>query len=186
MTEFAAVLTRQLKRLGLRGDPATISLSENGLDLHGAKDGSVMIAYSDVIRMRAGFTDGRGSTHYECALQTSSARLVLHRHGAHPNGYRAGVLAIAANVAERRGLQAVERGVSWFGALFGPALMVIPVLGALYVATVLLDHEPWWGRSIVPLVPLIVLALLSGRAISRHVPRSVRSIDELTTQLPRG
>lgn len=187
MTSFAVILTRGLKKRGLRGDWVLARVEDEAFTLTGAESGAVSIPYGEIHRIRVGFTEGKGGVYYECSLCAAIAgRLTLHRHNAYPAGYRDGVLALAGHVARHRGIGAVERGTSKFDALLGPGLVLVPLLGAIYIAAIILDDEPWWGRLIVPTAPAVVFALLLWRAVARHLPRPVADLEELAAQLPPG
>lgn len=78
----------------------------------------------------------------------------------------------------------IETGASKFDALFGPILMAIPTLGAIVISLFVLTEEPWWGRMIVPLIPILILAALMWIGFKRYWPKPVRNIGDLKKQLP--
>lgn len=86
-------------------------------------------------------------------------------------------------IAEGR-REVVETGASKFDALFGPALMGIPTLGAPILAIFVLTEEPWWGRMLVPLIPTIIFALLTWMGVARCWPKVLKSGRQLEKQLP--
>lgn len=104
VTEFAIILTRALKKRGLRGDWVLARIEDQSLTLTGAESGAVSIAWERIERVRVGFVEVKGGSLYECKLWVGPGeRLTLGRHNACPACYRDGVLALADRVVKHRG-----------------------------------------------------------------------------------
>lgn len=189
MTEaaaFHAVLTGRLKKLGLAGGPVTVWVEDGALALAGAEGGRVLIAPSRVARMRVGFSESKSRRYYECKLWLADTgeRVTLHPIWGHMPAYGAVVRDFARAMEKAGALGRVERGDSIAMALMLPVLMGLLAVAALFIAIVVLDNEPWWGRMIVPLAPVALTGVGIWLAVARHWPRPVESLGELDKQLP--
>ncbi|HWA42003.1 MAG TPA: hypothetical protein VHA10_02260 [Hypericibacter adhaerens] len=183
---FHAAMTRALKREGFAGGHVWVGCREGRLDLIGESGGQIRIAPKEVARLRIGYEETKYRKLHQMLIWRQGVAQPLNlaplgEHGAH---YAATVRAFAADLAAEGKLAAIERGTSRFSAVLGPVLMAIPAFGALAISIFVLEEEPWWGRMIVPAVPLAIFALLLWLCFARHMPRPIQSLMELDKQLP--
>jgi hypothetical protein len=94
------------------------------------------------------------------------------------------MLALAERCAAERRLDHIERGSSRFEALFPAALLAPVAIAALVVGAFVITEEPWWGRTLVPLIPTALFGFLLRRGLARHWPAPVHDPDELRPVLP--
>lgn len=122
MPSFRAGAPRGLGPLGLAGRWADIRLGADALILAGTDGRRVDVPFDAVDRVRFGYQTSRtGGRFYEMRLWTHRARrgllLRLIDRETTP-GYEAVARGLAAAVAARRGIGAVEGGLGWAWALF--------------------------------------------------------------------
>lgn len=189
MTEtaaFHAVLTGRLKKLGLAGGPVTMWVEGGALALAGAESGRVLVAPSRVTRMRIGYSESKSRRYHETKLWLADTgeRVTLHPIWGHLPAYGAVMRDFARAMEKAGALDRVERGDSIVTALILPVLMGLLALAAIFIAVVVLEDEPWWGRMIVPIVPVVLTGVGIWLAAARHWPRPIESLAELDKQLP--
>lgn len=174
-----------MRSLGLQGSGAWVRVSDELIDLTGADGGQVSIRLDDVIRIRVGFLDGKGRS-FETRIWSESAERPLRLTPTRSTwaGYGEGIRSLASGLVARRRQDRIEQGYSKFDAVFGPAMMGVLVIAALAVSIFALGNEPWWGRLLVPAIPLFILGMLLWLGVSRYWPRPIRDLSDLDVQLP--
>jgi hypothetical protein len=185
---FRAQGNRGLRRAGWGRRPVRVSLDGGWLDIaeeHGPGT-PLRLPVAAIERMRIGFVDARGGPFYLTTLWPAGdkpIKLAPLREDRLP--YAAFARALAGQVAASRGLRAVERGDTWFGALLGPVLMGLVVVAALAVSIHALADEETLLRWVPAVIPALVFALLLSRYHAVHRPRPLADLAELDRQLPR-
>jgi peptidoglycan/LPS O-acetylase OafA/YrhL len=98
--------------------------------------------------------------------------------------YGATVREFAGGMAAAGRGDRLERGLSKGMALLAPIALTPVALGAAAVSLFALENEPWWGRLIVPAIPIAILALTLWLGLTRIWPRPVRTLADLHGQVP--
>lgn len=184
---FRCRAVRALRRRDFDGDHVVVKVGRDGLTLTGATRGFLHVPMDRVARLRAGFTESKYGPIHEAKLWLGGERDPLRffpYDRTDDPAYAAAVRKLAVALANRGALSRVERGVSTFEAFFGPALMAPVLLAAIGAATISADPPVWWHFVVIPFIPATVFGVLMWRAVSRHMPRAVRSMKELDVQLP--
>jgi hypothetical protein len=187
-----AAIDRNLRQAGFAGRHMRVELRGESLDLRGEQSGTLSMAIAEIKRMRVGFLETLGARSYQTLLWRGGAqdpvRIAPMRPLRDPHAYVALVRDLAARVAERRGVAAIETGSSpvfWLRlSLAVAALLVAAILVVLFV----LAEEPdgtWWGSAVVIAFPVAILALIAWRYLTVHRPRAIRYLSALDRHLPR-
>lgn len=185
MPAFQLSLDKRLRANGLEGKLAWATLRDGGIDLTDDLGHTVRIALSDIVRIRIGFVETKRRT-YHCRIwqdPIEDAIELIPTIQSWPQ-YRQEMIALVAQMAERSRLDRVETGSSKIDALIGPILISIPTIAALLVSIFVLTEEPWWGRAVVPIIPLILFFILAWMGKHRHWPRMIGSPNDVLVQLP--
>lgn len=195
MTEpgFTAVGTHALRREGVKGKRAAVTLRGGRLVIAGEDGGAIAIDVADIARLRIFHNEGRYTDHFHADIVRTSRRdlLVLSPLVARDPHYSATMRALAMAIALAGGMARIERGTSPFVAWLGSVLvglLFLVGLGAGLFAGVLglsgLADRVWWQRF----GPAAALALLFGgllwNAKARLAPRPIRDLGELDQWLP--
>ena len=183
---FRAYGNRRLRRTGAGGSPVRVSLDGAWLEFAGEQAAPLRLPVARIERMRAGYTEGKGGPFYmtilwpagEKPIKLSPLREDWPRYGAFAR-------ALAGQVAASRGVQAVERGDTRFGALLGPVLMGLLLVASLAVCVYALADERSLLRWAPAVIPALLFALLYWRYHAVHRPRPVADLGELDRQVPR-
>lgn len=186
-TSFRCRVVRALRRRDFCGDHIIATITGDGITLRGQGRGFLHVPLDRVDRLRAGFTESKYGPIHETNVWLEGEREPLRifpYDRTDDRSYSTGIRMLAAALAERGKLGRVERGLSTFEALFGPALMAPVVLLALAGAAVAADPPVWWHFFAIPFIPATVFGVLVWRAVTRHMPRAVGSLQELEVQLP--
>lgn len=155
------------------------------LELRGEQTGVWQIAPEALERVRIGYSDGkRRSYETQLWLADGSGRLELVPLNHQWPAYVTVVRALAATLAGKGLLGRVETGSSRFGALLPVVLFGLLALAAIGISLFALGNEPWWGRLIVPALPLLLFSLFVWTAVKRAWPRPLARLDDLNVQLP--
>ncbi|MGH6941271.1 hypothetical protein [Hypericibacter sp.] len=183
---FHAITTRALKREGFVGDYIWVDCREGRLELIGEKAGQIRLAPKDIQRLRIGYEETKYSKIYQTVIwrQGAAKPLDLTPLSEHRVNYAVTVRVFAGQMVASGFQNRVERGVSKFSAILGPVLIGILVLAALCISIFVLTEEPWWGRMIVPFIPIVLLGFLIWNMMARQMPRPIRNLAELDKQLP--
>jgi len=183
---FYAVRTRALKREGVTGKRANVTLRAGRLGIVGEESGAISIDPADIASLRVGYDESKYGKYFHARIVRTSrpAPLALHPLDRLDPNYAATIRAVAAAVAETGGIGRIERGTSVFGAWLGPALMGLVFLAALAVGIFALAHHVWWQRFVPALVPAILFGVLLWNTKARLEPRPIKELGELDRQLP--
>jgi len=155
------------------------------LDIAGEAGAPLRLPVAAVERMRAGYTEGKGGPFYMTLLwPAGETPIKLSPLREDWLLYAAFARALAERVAASRGLSAVERGDTRFGALLGPVLMGLLLAASLAVCVYALADEPTPLRWLPAVIPALLFALLYWRYHAVHRPRAVAELGELERQLP--
>ncbi|GEM_PF-3449536 len=186
MDWFAIPNNKQLSALGLGGPHVFGMHTNHTLELRGETSGNVYLAPDQIHRLRIGFHETKSGRFYRAKLWTTLTEksIELRPTAATFRGYTAVMTAFADEMIAQNRRDRVETGSSRFDAAFGPVLMAIPTLAALILALTVLTDEPWWGRMIIPIVPLVLFGILTWMGVQRYWPRELLDIQQLTKQLP--
>lgn len=187
MPAFQFSLDKRLRALGLEGQLAWAMLHDGALQLQDEANHIVRIPIDDIARIRLGYVEAKRrwySVRIWCDVLDKPFEIIplINTWSA----YRETMNDLVRLLAEHDRLSRVETGSSKFDAVLGPLLMAIPTIGALGVSLFVLTNEPWWGRLIVPLIPVLLLLLLVWLGHRRHWPRTIGDVSELRVQLPPG
>ena len=187
-----AAIDRHLRQAGLVGRHILVELRGESLELRGDQSGTLSLPIADVERMRVGFLESDGAPSYETLLWRGGAadpvRIAPMRPLRDPHGYGTLVRDLAARVAERRGVEAIETGSSpafWLRLVLAVAALLV---AAIAVVLFVLAAEPdgtWWGSAFVIAFPVAILALIAWRYLTVHRPRAIQYLSALDGYLPR-
>jgi hypothetical protein len=183
---FHATCTAQLKGLGFEGGHVWVGFLQGRFEVIGEKAGRLSLMPAEIVRARFGYDDSKRGRHFQIRLwrQGDEKSIDIYPTREHWGGYARTVRLLAARVAATGGLERVERGTSKVNAWLGPLLMAIPTSAGIWIAVFVIVDEPWWGRLLVPVGPLIILTLLIWHGFARAFPRPVKDLEELKKQLP--
>jgi hypothetical protein len=183
---FRAAANRSLAQLGLAGAWVDVGLGASVLTLADSTGRRVGIPLDTFDRARFGYDTSRlGNRTYDMRLWTDRAPhpLLLRHSGRYDMpGYAAVARGLAAAVAARRGIRAVEGGLSWAFALVY-AGFVLGVLGYTAWATVqsVREGDPLWVVLALPLIVLIGAGAVGYGFVSLYCPRRLSRLDQLET-----
>jgi hypothetical protein len=183
---FQAVCTYALKREGVKGKRAAVTLRAGRLGIVGEDGGAIWIDPADVERLRVCHDEGRYTEHFHADIVRTSRRdlLVLSPLASRDPNYSATIRALAAAIAERGGIGRIERGRSAFMAWLGPVLVGLLCVVGLGVGLFVLGHHVWWQRFAPAAALAILFGVLLWNAKTRLAPRPVQALGELDRQLP--
>lgn len=174
-----------LRKAGLAGQHVRVALRDGALELRGEDGGALRIVPADVARMRIGYFDARRRIYLTRIWPASSETpLNLTPYPHTWSAYTQIMRGFAAAMRDDGRLGRIEGGSSKFDALFAPVLLGFLLLAAIGIAVFALGNEPWWGRLLVPAIPLLLFALLLRIGLTRYWPLSLRDLNELECQLP--
>lgn len=165
---FTVPVTGALRRQGLRGREARVSLAGNALQLVGAEGGVLVIAPERVGRLRTGWEEIKNGLSHETRLWLvgEAKPVVLHLKGRVATEYAQIIRGFAGHLPPDR----LETGTTPAGALFLPVAMGLLSLAAIGISLFVITEEPWWGRLLVPIVPVGVF-LYGLHALRRMWPK---------------
>lgn len=186
MEWFAVPMNKHLAALGLGGAFVFVLVTNDTLELRGETSGNVHFAPQQISQVRVGFSESKNGKHWLTKIWTSpDARPIeLRPTAATRASYAVVVTRFVELMSAHDRRDRIETGSSKFDALFGPVLMGIPAFGAVAIALLILENEPWWGRMLVPLIPLLIFAILAWRARAIFWPRTLVSVEQLAKHLP--
>lgn len=174
-----------LRAAGLQGGHVWASFVDDALELRGDTGGVLRISPAGLERSRMGFIDTKGR-HYHALLWRTGASEPLRLEpspGTWP-AYTRSMLALAERCASEHRLERIERGSNRFEALFPAALAAPVAVGALVVGTFVITSEPWWVRTLLTVLPMLLFGFVLRRGLARHWPTTVRDPEELRPALP--
>ena len=183
---FYAVRTRALKREGVTGKRAAVTLSAGRLGIVGEEGGAISIDLADIASMRVGYDESKNGKHFRTRIVRTSRPQPLELHPLErrdPN-YTATIRALTAAVVQADGIGRIERGSSTFSAWLGPVLMGLMFLAGLAIGIFVLADDVWWQRFMPALPGAILFAVLLWNAKARLAPRPIKELGELDRQVP--
>ena len=183
---FGAGLCRAMKKAGIRGRPAPVWMEGEALRIAGARAGGMIVPLERIERVRIGFYEGKYGKAYRSSVWVAGEPRPIEIQPMKPyRGYCAVMRRLAAEVARRRGIGAVERGIERGLAVFNFAVLAGGFL-ALVLAFALGGDPSQWPLLLLAIV-FAGLALYAWREMRRkHLPRPVTSLDALAVQLPEA
>jgi hypothetical protein len=182
---FHTVNSDALRAAGLQGGHVWVSFVDDALELRGDTGGVVRLTAADIDRARIGYIDARGRRYHARLWRAgASAPLELEPSPGTWPAYTRAMLAFAEHCAREHGLDRIERGSTRFEALFPAALLAPVAIAALVIGAFVITEEPWWARTIVPLIPTILFGFLLQRGLARHWPTPLDHPAELRPALP--
>lgn len=182
---FQCHVTRDMRKRGIVGAEAWVRVGDEALEVTGADAGQFRIRVDDIARIRIGYVDTKTRT-YETRLWTFDAPRPLQLAPTRGSwaSYRDGIRQVTGALVAKQRRDRVETGYSKFDAMFGPVLTGLLAIASLGISIFVLENEPWWGRMIVPAVPLLVFGILLWVGVKRSWPRPIQELSELEVQLP--
>jgi hypothetical protein len=183
---FYAARTAALKREGVTGKRAAVTLRAGRLGIVGEDGGAIWIDPADVASLRVGYDEGKSGKYFHTRIVRTSrpAPLALHPLERYDPNYAATIRALAAAVVQAGGIGRIERGTSAFSAWLGPVLMGLLFLAGLAIGIFVLTNDVWWLRF-MPAVPGgILFGVLFWNTKTRLAPRPIKELGELDRQLP--
>jgi len=181
---FGAGLCRTMKKAGIRGRPAPVWIEGEALRIAGARAGGMVVPLDRIERVRIGFYEGKYGKAYRASVWLAAERRPIEIQPMKPYRDYSGVMRrLADEVARRRGIGAVERGIERGLAVFNFAVLAGGFLALVLV--VALEGDPTLWPLLLVAIVFAALALYAWREMRRkHLPRPVASLDELGVQLP--
>ena len=130
---FTAVCTHALKREGVKGKRAAVTLRGGRLEIVGEDGGAIPIDLADVARLRILRNEGRYTDYFHADIVRTSRRdlLVLSPLAARDPNYSATMRALAMAIALSGGMARIERGTSPFVAWLGTVMVGLLFLAGL-------------------------------------------------------
>jgi hypothetical protein len=113
---FYAVCTGAMKREGVKGKRAAVTLRSGRLGIVGEEGGAIWVDPADVAGVRVGYDESKSGKQFRTRIVRSSQAepLFLHPVASYDKNYSATIRAFAATIAEAGGLCRIERGSSAF------------------------------------------------------------------------
>lgn len=188
---IAAVLltnSRALRHGDFHGDQVSVALYDDGVvEMVGNEGGVVRLAPVDIERVRVGYVESKHGRMY-CAKiwrADGSGTLEILPEPREWVKYRDFMRLWSRFFLNTSHQSKFELGTSRFMAILLPALFFPLAVGTLVLAIFVLRREPWWGRMIVPILPVALFVISLGGTVTTHWPRGLQSLEGLARQLPR-
>ena len=187
---FTAVGTHALRREGVKGKRAAVTLRGGRLVIAGEDGGAIPIDLADVARLRILRNEGRYTDDYFHADIVRTSRrdlLVLSPLAARDPNYSATLRALAMAIALSGGMARIERGTSPFVAWLGTVLVGLLFLAGLCAGVLGLSglaDRVWWQRFGPAAALALLFVGLLWNAKARLAPRPIKELGELDRQLP--
>jgi hypothetical protein len=186
---FTAVGTHALRREGVKGKRATVTLAAGRLVIAGEEGGAIPIDVADIARLRVLQNEDRYTDHFHAHIVRTSRRdlLVLSPLTKRDPNYSATMRALAMAIALSGGMARIERGRSpyaaWQGIVVVGLVVLVGLCAGLFGLFGLADRV-WWQRF----GPAAAFALLFFGMLwntkARLAPRPIRDLGELDQWLP--
>lgn len=182
MAGFAVPVTGALKRRGLRGGEARVSLAGNALQIVGTEGGVLVVGPERVGRLRTGWEETKYGLSHETRfwLADEAKPVVLYLKDRVAGEYVRIIRGFAQGLPPDR----LETGTTPAGALFLPIAFGLLSLAALGISLFVITEEPWWGRLLVPLVPVGVF-VYALRVLRRTWPKPAADRDAFARAITR-
>ena len=197
MTEpgFAAVCTDALRREGVKGKRAAVTLRAGRLVIAGEDGGAIPIDLADIARLRIFHNEGRYTDYFHADIVRTSRRdlLTLSPLAARDPNYSATMRALAMAIALSGGMARIERGtspfVAWLGTVLVGLLFLVGLCAGLFAGVLGLSglaDRVWWQRFGPAAALALLFVGLLWNAKARLAPRPIRDLGELDQWLPQG
>jgi hypothetical protein len=179
---FAVPVTRRLRAHGLRGREAQVTLAGDALQIAGADSGVLVLPPARVQRLRVGWEETKHGVIHEARLWLvgEAKPLVLQLKRRAPDTYAEVIASFARALPPDR----LEHGTTKAAALFLPIAFGLLSAVALGISLFVLTEEPWWGRLLVPVVPVGVF-LYGLYALRRMWPGPVADQADFVRHITR-
>lgn len=187
LAAFVARPRAEFKRLGLAPEEALVTLRQSAIVIS-VQGKSVSVDLATVERVRIGYGEGKSMVYFEMEFWLAAGlRFSLVPAGDHANYSNYGRFArrLAHRIADLHGTGVIERGTSLASALVTPILFGLLFAAGSYSSLVGEAETGGMTRWIGMMVTSIPLAIALWLFFFRHLPRRIRSLDELEKQLPR-
>jgi hypothetical protein len=186
---FTADCTPALRREGVKGKRATVTLAAGRLVIAGEDGGAIPIDVADIARLRILHNEDRSTDYFHAHILRTSRRdlLVLSPIVARDPHYSATMRALAMAVALSGGMARIERGrspyVAWQGTVVVGLLFLVGLCAGLFGLFGLADRV--WSQRFGPAAALALLFFgMLWNAKARLAPRPIRDLGELDQWLP--
>src|SRR5262245_59629325 len=115
---FYSVCTGAMRREGVKGKRAAVTLRAGRLGIVGEEGGAIWIEPADIGRLRVGYEESKFGKQFQTAIKRSSRPepLVLHPLTPYDPNYGATIRALVAAVMQTGDIGRIERGSSAFWA----------------------------------------------------------------------
>lgn len=186
---FVAANSPRLREAGLRGGFAAVTFRNAALEFLGQESGGVRLAADKLDRLRLGYEQGRGGhPHFQALIWPAGERkpILILPLGDEANkaAYGAAMRAYAVALAQARGLDRVERGVSVLSTLMGLLFVAFPAGLFVVVALRSATEANWLGSLVGGLVIVGLTAAMYWAYQGRSRPRRVKDLGELDRFTP--
>jgi hypothetical protein len=161
-----------------------VAVVDGSLVLTGSEGGSLTIAALDLERVRIGVIAARRVVYSATIWFANGAETI--ELVPYPNqlaAYRDVMRAFVASLVAQHKGDRIELGTSKLDALLAPVLFGLLAAATLAVA-VILRGEPWWGRMLIPALPVTLFVLFTRSTLIRQWPRPMGSVADVEGQLP--
>ncbi|WP_119420999.1 hypothetical protein [Desertibaculum subflavum] len=149
---FAVPVTGALKRRGIRRREARVTLAGTALQIVGDEGGVLAVTPDRLRRLRSGWEETKRGPSYETRLwlvgEAKPVTLFLKDRA------YADYARVIRGFAGGLPLDRLETGTTPAGALFLPVAMGLLSLAAIGISLFVITEEPWWGRMLVPIIPV--------------------------------
>lgn len=179
----------RLREAGLKGGYAAVTFHNAALEFRGLESGGVRLAADKLDRLRLGYEQGRGGhPHFQALIWPTGERkpILIMPLGDEANkaAYGAAMRTFAAALADVRGLDRVERGVSVMSALMGLLLVGFPTALLAVVTLRSVTEANWLTASGAGLAVIGLTAAMYWTYQGRSRPRRVKTLAELERLTP--
>ena len=192
---FTAVCTHALRREGVKGKRAAVTLRAGRLVIAGEDGGAIPIDLADIARLRIFHNEGKYTDYFHADILRTSRRdlLTLSPLAARDPNYSATMRALAMAIALSGGMARIERGtspfVAWLGTVLVGLLCLAGLLAGLFAGLLGLSglaDRVWWQRFGPAAALALLFVGLLWNAKARLAPRPIRDLGELDQWLPQG
>jgi hypothetical protein len=178
-----------LARRGLAGEALEGFCIDGMLLLHDPASGArIAIAAGEVARVRLGVMGTRSAVYHVARIFPADAADSIQVMSRAPGclGYAASLRRFAHAVAEARGLQAVEHGLTTASTVATLIAVFLVTGGASALALLVWSEAHGMGGAMAfSLVMALAFGLCVWQAAAHEFPRPMRSLTEIDRYLPR-
>ena len=187
--DFTAVGTHALRREGVKGKRAAVTLAAGRLVIAGEEGGAISIDPADIARLRVLHNEDKYTDHFHAHIVRTSRRdlLVLSPLTKRDPNYSATMRALAMAIALSGGMARIERGRSplaaWLGTVLVGLMCLAGLVAGLFGLFGLADRV-WWQRFGHGGALALLFVGLLWNAKARLAPRPIRDLGDLDQWLP--